>query len=165
VALTRVLGVGEKCAEGEAELLRKDEKVAPALALATAPALALPAVLPVLLGTLLRLPVALGPLGMALGRGEREALALAVGEALARALAVPVPVLNSEEDEAGERETVVVALAVAQAAAVLLGRPALPLGDDVAATLALRVVSLLCDCEAAPLPLGLPEGELEAEEE
>jgi hypothetical protein len=102
VALTRVLGVGEKCAEGEAELLRKDEKVAPALALATAPALALPTVLPVLLGTLLRLPVALGPLGMALGRGEREALALAVGEALARALAVPVPVLNSEEDEAGE---------------------------------------------------------------
>ena len=54
---------------------------------------------------------------------------------------------------------------MAQAAAVLLGRPALPLGEDVAATLALRVVSLLCDCEAAPLPLGLPEGELEAEEE
>ena len=119
--------MGEGCTEGEAELLRKDEKVAPALALATASALALLAMLLVPLGKLLGLSAALGPLGRALGLGERKALTLAEGEALAGTLAVPVLVPGRESEEAIEKVTAAEAVVVAQAAAVLLARPGLPL--------------------------------------
>lgn len=162
MALTRVLGVGEERTEGEAELLSKDEALKTALALATASALALLALLLVLLRKLLGLSAALGPLGVALGLGERRALAQAEGEALACTLAEPVLVPGRESEEAGEGETAAVAVVVAQAAAVPLFRPGLPLSKEVALTLMLRVASLLCESEAAPLLLGLPEEELEA---
>ena len=131
--------MGEECIEGEAEWLRNKEALMTVLALAIASALALLALLLVPLKKLLGLSVALGPLGMALGLGERKALAQAEDEELARTLAVPVLVPGRESEEAEEGETAAVAVVVAQAAEVPLFRPGLPLSKEVALTLILRV--------------------------
>ena len=177
-AFQRMLGVVEaemeaKGAVGRAQLLGTAAWTAAApTMLEIGSALA-----PLTLGKLSGGPVALGPLWVALGRGEREALTHAMDESLARARAVPVPVLGCERKEAGEGKAgAVVVMAVAQVVALLLGWLGLPLAVGLllgwpglllavglAQALALLAVLLLCEKVVVPLPLWLPEIEAVAE--